>query len=605
VAVACTPSLALCRPAALVTAPHVLASAVGQAFDGLHPAFALVIAAQIAAYAFAAYAALLLAALGGLTALLALWIALWPLAPSANDLSWVAIVIAVPWISGRVVRDQRDQRRQLEVMATQLEHERDASAQLAVAEERARLARELHRAIARAVDVMIAQAASAEAALGASPARARRALRAVQETGRREITEMRRMLRILRTDHERRPPDEAPQSEHFAGRVHEPIGRFPRLDLVLGVGCLVIVEVWVIVHHGFSVSERLVSALLAVPATLPLVWRRRTPLAVLLIIAASVGLQQTLVNYDSLTPIVLIIAPLMAVYTLAAHASVKRALSGIAPSILVAAAASGITEGKAWEFAAGIVFHSVYAAGPFLCGRAVRLHRRQADQLRILTGRLKRERDARVRLAVLDERTRVARELHDSIAHGVSVMVLQAGAAEQVLAAEPEQARRATRAVQDAGRTALRELRPLLGGRARHDGDDQRSATPSLTELDALIEKVRRTGLSVDVQVRGSSPPLSAGVDACAYRVIQEGLTNALKHGAARAAAVILDFRPDALTIEIVNVVDGASSADERGHGLIGMRERVELYGGVLRAGPRSDGRYAVWARLPLGGDGS
>lgn len=598
----------LCRPAAVVPAPQVLASAVGQAFDGLHPAFAFVVAAQIAAYAFAAYATLLLAALGGLAAVLGLWIALWPLAPSANDLSWMAAIVAVPWISGRVVRDQRDQQRQLEATAAQLEDERDASAQLAVAEERVRLARELHRAIARAVDVMIAQAASAEAALSVSPARARRALHAVQETGRGEITEMRRMLRILRADHHRGAPDVAPQSELTASRVHEPIDRFPPLDLVVALGCLVSVEVWVIVHDGFSVSERLVSALLAVPATLPLVWRRRTPLAVLLIIAASVGLQQTLVHYDSLTPIVLIIAPLVAVYTLAAHASITRTLSGIAPSILVAAAASGITEGKAWEFAEGIVFHSVYGAGPFLCGRAVRLHRRQGDELRILTGRLKRERDARVRLAVLDERTRVARELHDSIAHGVSVMVLQAGAAEQVLAAEPEQARRATRAVQDAGRAALRELRPLLAGPPHHDRDDQRSVPPSLTELDALIEKMRRTGLSVDVQVRGSSSqpaPPPAGIDACAYRVVQEGLTNALKHGAARAAAVILDFRPDALTIEIVNVVDRASSADEHGHGLIGMRERVELYGGVLRAGPRSDGRYVVWARLPLGGNGS
>jgi signal transduction histidine kinase len=207
---------------------------------------------------------------------------------------------------------------------------------------------------------------------------------------------------------------------------------------------------------------------------------------------------------------------------------------------------------------------------------------------------------------VLDERTRVARELHDSIAHGLSVMVLQAGAAEQVLTIKPEQARNAARAVQEAGRATLEELRPLLGGPAGHHGDTRRRSAPSsLTELEALIANIRGAGLPVDVRVGGSSPPLPQGVDACAYRVIQEGLTNALKHGSAPVATVSLDFGPDALTIEIVNVVDRSKTADERGHGLIGMRERVELYGGSLHAGPRSDGRYAVWAHLPLGGDAS
>lgn len=588
-------------PTAALAVPDMLASAVGQAFDGMHATFALVVVAQLVAYAFAVRAPLVLATLGGLTALLGLWSALWSLAPSANDLAWMAVILAVPWLSGRVVQGQRVQRERLQVVASRLERERRASAQLAVAEERTRIARELHQATAQAVRVMIAQAARAEAALSRSATQARRALRAVQETGRGEIAEMRRMLRILRTDRWRRPAPEAPQSTPAPRRV----ASTSRLDLLVALFCLAIVETWVIVHSGFDASERLLSALLALPATLPLAWRRRRPLAVLLTIAAAVGAQQTLVSYDSLTPIVLVIAPLVAVYTIAAEVSVRRALAGIAPSVLIAAIASGITEGNAWEFVSGIVFHSVYGAGPFVCGRAVRLHRRQAERLRVLTMRLERERDARARLAVLDERTRVARELHDAIAHGMSVMVLMAGAAEQVLASAPEQARRAALAVQEAGRTTLEELHPLLGALAGDDQGDQRAAPPSLTELDALIAKVRRAGLAVEVRVRGSWPVLPAGVDACAYRVIQEGLTNALKHGARRSIAVLaVDFQPDALAIEIVNAVDESPVTGERGHGQIGMRERVGLYGGELRVGPAPDGRYVLRARLPLVGDG-
>src|SRR5215218_5176549 len=145
-----------------LAAPDVLASAITRAFDGMHAQFAFVVAAQIGAYAFAAYAALLPAMFGGLIALIGLWILLWSLGPSVNDLAWMAVIVAVPWISGRVVRDQRKQRQQLETIAARLEREREASAHLAVAEERARIAQELHHEIADAIELMIAQAVIAE-----------------------------------------------------------------------------------------------------------------------------------------------------------------------------------------------------------------------------------------------------------------------------------------------------------------------------------------------------------------------------------------------------------------------------------------------------------
>jgi len=564
--------------------------------------FVVVVAAQVAAYVLAVYGALLPAALGGLLALVGLWIILWSLVPSVNELAWMAVVVWVPWISGQVVRDQREQRRQLRTMAARLAHERETSADLAVAQERTRMAGELHQEIARAVAIMISQAATAEAAVFASPARARRDLRTVQDMGRGEITQMRRMLRILRTDHRHGLPPEPRQSSRMQRRIRVPICRSSKLDLVVALTCLVSVEAWVVFHDDFSASERLLSALLAVPATMPLVWRRRMPLAVLVTIMAAVCIQQAAVDYVALTPLMLVVAPLIAFYTLAAEASITRALAGMAVMLMAAGSTTALTEGSAWKFVGGVVFHSVYLAGPFLCGRAVRLHRRQAEQLRTLTVRLKRERDARARLAVLDERTRVARELHDAIAHGVSVMVLQAGAAEQVLATKPEQARQAARAAQEAGRATLAELHPLLGVQVG-DGSEQPSVAASLDELDALIEKVSRAGLSVDIQVRGCLPALPVGIDACAYRVIQEGLTNALRHGAPRPVTVSLDFRSDALTIEIVNVMQQANVVGEPGHGLVGMRERVEIYGGVLKVGSTADGRYVLQVRLPLGGE--
>lgn len=198
----------------------------------------------------------------------------------------------------------------------------------------------------------------------------------------------------------------------------------------------------------------------------------------------------------------------------------------------------------------------------------------------------------------------MARELHDAIAHGVSVMVLQAGAAEQVLVAQPEQARQAMRAVQQAGRTALEELRPLLGVLATNDHENRRVAPPSLTELDALVANIRGAGLPVELYVHGLPATLPIGVDACAYRVIQEGLTNALKHGASLAVAVNIHFNSEVLTLEIINIIHAVTTAGEGGHGLIGMRERVELYGGELQAGPGSDGRYVLRVRLPLRADG-
>ena len=243
---------------------------------------------------------------------------------------------------------------------------------------------------------------------------------------------------------------------------------------------------------------------------------------------------------------------------------------------------------------------------PWASGRAVRAQRRQAEQLRVLAQRLARERDARVRLAVTEERTRVARDLHDSIAHAVSVMVLQASAAEAVLTTAPDRARAALRAVAAQGRRALDDLQVVLGVLGTE------TAPPSLERLDALIAAVRRAGLPAEIQVCGEPVPLPAAVEASAYRIIQEALTNALKHAGSACTTVTLVYAPEALAVEVHDAGRSAPAVHDAGrcpppshgggHGLVGMRERVAAHGGELHAGPRDTGGYSVRADLPLSG---
>jgi signal transduction histidine kinase len=342
------------------------------------------------------------------------------------------------------------------------------------------------------------------------------------------------------------------------------------------------------------------------PATLPLAIRRRFPLAVAVTVVAAVALQQVIVDLEDSDPsTALLLSPLVALYTMGAHCSGRRALIGACVSALIAAIADTVILGA--PSGLDIASWSVFVAIPSLSGRAVRLHRRQAQEVATLAARLERERDARARLAVIEERTRVARELHDAIAHGVSVMVLQACAAEQVLASDAAQARQAAGVVEDTGRAVLDELRQLLGVLRSDEDDSPRRPRPSLDDLDALLAQVRDAGLPVDLEVHGERVPLPAGLDVSAYRVIQEGLTNALKHAGPVPTAVSLDYQPEALILKVVNMGApvSARSVGGPGHGLIGMRERVALCGGALEAGPRPTGGYALRVRLPLEGDGA
>jgi signal transduction histidine kinase len=212
-----------------------------------------------------------------------------------------------------------------------------------------------------------------------------------------------------------------------------------------------------------------------------------------------------------------------------------------------------------------------------------------------------RERDLAAREAVADERGRIARELHDVVAHSVSVMVVQAQAGPRLLA-DPERVRGVFASIETTGRDALVELRRLLGILRTADHELAIGPQPSLDSLESLVEQLRQAGLDVGLRIEGEPVPLPPGLDLAAYRIVQEALTNTLKHAGPVEAEVVVRYRQSMLELEIVDNGSAAPvDSGGSGHGLIGMRERAALYGGVMEAGSRNGHGYAVRARLPIG----
>ncbi len=574
--------------AGLVATP-VLGRLLGDPWDAMPVAFA--VALLVVEYSVAAYSPPPAAVAGGLLAFAAAALGDAWLDAGETELGVMAALAAGPWLAGWLARPLHREGKELAALATQLERQREAGVRLAVADERTRLARELHDAVAHSVSAMVVQAAAAEAVMTHSPAEASGSLRAVQALGRESIAELQRMLRILRTDDP--PPEAAPPSP----RPPAPGRRrwSARHDAALALACFAVVE-WAALTQFVWDRSRLTGVLLMAAATLPLALRRRFPLAVLVTSTVAIALYQRHLDPVLMSPIAAI-PGLIAVYSVGAHGTPLRAAAGTA----FAAVTMALVEAAVWEEGLTwfLLIYGLIGASFALSGNAVRLHRRNAEQLRTLTERLQREGDALARLAVVDERSRLARELHDTIANGVSVMALQAGAAEQVMTSSPQQAREATHAVQDAGRIVLEELGMLLGLLHTDEEDSPRTPQPSLEHLDALVRRVRHAGLPVELRVDGEPARLAPGVDASAYRVIQEALTNALKHSGDVPTAVTVSYAPTVIALEVRSQGD---PIDDRppGHGLIGMRERVELYGGELHAGPDPRGGFAVRARLPL-----
>jgi signal transduction histidine kinase len=241
----------------------------------------------------------------------------------------------------------------------------------------------------------------------------------------------------------------------------------------------------------------------------------------------------------------------------------------------------------------------------WLGGYALRERSEQAEAADVRATQAERERDAAARIAVAEERSRIARELHDIVAHAVSVMVLQVGAVRHRLPDGLAEDRKALQGVEQVGRTALTEMRRLLAA-MRPDGDEAELVPqPGLESLKSLAEEIGRAGLPVRLHVDGQPSPLPRAIDLSAYRIAQEGLTNALKHARASQADVTVDYAPGQLQIQVRDDGVGPKSSDGLGHGLVGMRERVKIYGGEMTAGPAPSGGFLLSARLPIRGDTS
>jgi signal transduction histidine kinase len=377
------------------------------------------------------------------------------------------------------------------------------------------------------------------------------------------------------------------------------LGRQGAIDIAIAAALAVtgIAEVWA--SSAFDDDPRALLTLAVLAMALPLAFRRRRPLPVLVLTlfwATVTSAAWDLFDDAAFGMGVLLVAA----YTVAAYRELREAAIGGA--ILLAWGAAAMV----WDDVpfGDYLFVAIILGGVWAAGRTVRSRRQLAVALADKNVLLEHEQEARAKQAVAEERTRIARELHDVVAHNVSVMVVQAGAERRSLGDDRPATREALEAIEQTGRQALTEMRRLLGMLRKDDDELALAPQPSMKHLELLVSQVREAGMPVELEVEGEPEPLPAGVDLSAYRIVQEALTNALKHAGPARALVRVRYRSDELELEILD--DGPGPAADAtngagGHGLVGMRERVSMFGGDLAAGERSGGGYSVHARLPLG----
>ena len=365
-----------------------------------------------------------------------------------------------------------------------------------------------------------------------------------------------------------------------------------RVDWLIAAVFVVVGETELIVLQSDNDQLPLMIVLSAI-AYGSLAWRRRRPLVVCGVIFCAWVLANTgLADVEPMqTPL---ISVLVAAYAAGAYTSGRSAVA--APFIVAAGMLTVIVTFDEQVFT-DFVFPTAFALLAWLAGRGVRTRTRLTEELHEAAVRAKEAHDEELARAAADERRRIAREMHDVVAHSVSVMVVQAGGARRILDKDPARAVAAAAQIEEVGRAAMTEMRRLLG--VMHHGDD-RAPQPTLRDLNALIESTRTAGLPVSLTVEGAPRSLPAGMDLAAYRVVQEALTNAIKHAGAAPTEVTVRWEPEHLELAIVDSGGKSANGHGGGHGLIGMEERVRLYDGELRAGERDGGGFEVVARLPL-----
>jgi signal transduction histidine kinase len=361
---------------------------------------------------------------------------------------------------------------------------------------------------------------------------------------------------------------------------------------------LLLPGIWITPRDVDYRDPDVVAVVLVLAGTLPLAWRRRRTMAALVTVAiAWVGyIALGYAEGGSAVPV------LVALYTVAAHCPRRPSLLAAGLTAVGVLVALLTTRGDVTPDA--FVGNFVIFATAWILGDNLHHRRVYVTGLETRAERLEREREEQAHRAVTAERTRIARELHDVVAHSVSVMVVQAGAARRVLRAEPAKAEEALASVEQVGRQSLNELRRLLGVLRRDDDRSfGRTPQPSIEALGDLLNSTRKAGLPVHFTVEGTPRPVPPGVDLSAYRIVQEALTNALKHAGPATAAVHLRYDADDLHVVVTDDGRGSgaiANGDGDGKGLVGMKERVTMCGGELTAGHLPEGGFAIRARLPL-----
>lgn len=378
--------------------------------------------------------------------------------------------------------------------------------------------------------------------------------------------------------------------KHLSGRDWDVLDRV----MAAALFALMAVNLTLGHRHGPVILELLIAAAMATA----LLWRRKSPLLMAVVVVAGAGVLLG-VSTTAKDAFGVVFPVLVAAYSTGAFLELRRSLIGFA--VTTGAIAAVCVANTPNDIFFPVVFFGIV---PWVVGRMIR---GQTALARELTEKAEREQIAREEEeagATASERARVARELHDVLAHNLSVMVIQASAARRIVDQNPVAAVEAAELISRTGREALSELRYVFGPVRKNDGEAL-GASPGLANIEQLASRAHRAGLPVEVQVKGKPLQLTPGVDLTAYRVIQEALTNTLKHARGARATVTVNYAPREVVVEVldngVSTADNGNPVDSGGHGLVGMRERVALYGGKLDANKRDKG-FAVRARLPVGG---
>jgi signal transduction histidine kinase len=361
------------------------------------------------------------------------------------------------------------------------------------------------------------------------------------------------------------------------------------VDAVVAVALAVFVLQDIFSSGDYYSASKLIYVPAALLMTLPLAFRRRAPFVVVVVVMGALAFESFAVG-SAPTPDTQLVGWLLAIYSVAAHCERRTAAIG---------GAFSVAAGLVWIGVDDFFFPIVVFGGAWVAGRLVRQHQLYAEAVDERAAALEREREADARAAAAEERARIARELHDLLSHSVSVMVVQAAAERSALGTDRAAPGPALESIERIGRQALAEMRRLFT-LLRSGAPAELAPQPTLAQLDALVAQVREAGLPVEFRTEGDADGIPPGVALCAYRIVQEALTNVIKHAGPAQASVLVRYGDDVLELEVRDDGRGAPNTSGLGNGLAGMRERVALYGGELDAGAQNGGGFVVTARFPL-----